>query len=31
LNGFNLPDALLKKIYRDNALAAFDRARQNMA
>ncbi len=31
LNGFNLPDALLKKIYRDNALAAFARARQNMA
>jgi hypothetical protein len=31
LNGFNLPDTLLKKIYRDNALAAFDRARQNMA
>ena len=31
LNGFNLPDALLKKIYRDNALAAFARARRNMA
>ncbi len=31
LNGFGLPDALLKKIYRDNALAAFGRARQNMA
>ncbi len=31
LNGFNLPGALLKKIYRDNALAAFARARQNMA
>jgi uncharacterized protein len=31
LNGFNLPDGLLKRIYRDNALAAFARARQNMA
>jgi predicted TIM-barrel fold metal-dependent hydrolase len=31
LNGFNLPDDMLKKIYRDNALAAFARARQNMA
>lgn len=31
LSGFNLPDALLKRIYRDNALAAFAQARQNMA
>lgn len=27
-NGFNLSEALLKKIYRDNALAAFERAHQ---
>lgn len=30
-SGFSLPDALLKRIYRDNALAAFARARQNIA
>lgn len=31
LSGFNLPDALLKRIYRDNALAAFARARKHSA
>ena len=27
LHGFGLPDAVLKRIYRDNALEAFRRAR----
>ncbi len=28
LNGFGLPDPVLKKVYRDNALRAFQQARQ---
>ncbi|MGH9407476.1 MAG: amidohydrolase family protein [Terriglobia bacterium] len=30
-SGFSLPDALLKRIYRENALTAFSRARQYMS
>ena len=31
LNGFGLPDAILKKVYGDNARRAFQRARSNAA
>jgi hypothetical protein len=31
LYGFGLPDAVLKKVYRDNALKVFERARGNAA
>jgi predicted TIM-barrel fold metal-dependent hydrolase len=31
LYGFGLPDAVLKKIYQDNALKVFERARNNAA
>jgi predicted TIM-barrel fold metal-dependent hydrolase len=31
MNGLDLPDAVLKKIYRDNALQIYERARRNAA
>ncbi len=31
LNGFGLPDGVLKKVYRENALKAFSEARKNAA
>lgn len=31
MNGLDLPDAVLKKIYRDNALQVYERARRNAA